>query len=62
MNPIKFSSLSHLKWKSMMITEKALVLSNKQYGSLESMAQNLKGTGAMEEKEEFWYQSLEEMK
>lgn len=51
MKAIKFSSLSHLKWKSMMITDKALVLSNKQYDSLESMAQNLKGTGAMEDKE-----------
>lgn len=61
MNAIKFSSLSHLKWKSMMITDKAIVLSSKQYGSLESMAQNLKGTSTMEEKEEFWYQRLEEM-
>ena len=45
----------------MMITDKALVLSNKEYSSFESMAQNLKETGPMEEKEEFWYQSLEEM-
>lgn len=61
MNAIKFDSLSHIKWKSMMITDKAVILSTKQYVSLESMAKNLRGTGVLEDKEEFWYQSLEEM-
>lgn len=61
MNAIAFTSLFHLKWKSMMITDKAVVLSNKRYDSFESMALNLKGTEALEEKEEYWYQSLDEL-
>ena len=44
-----------------MITDKAVVLSNKRYVSFEAMALNLKGTEALEEKEEYWYQSLDEL-
>ncbi len=61
MNPIKFVPLSDMKWKALMITDKAIVLSNKKYSSLESMAKNLQGVGTLEDKEEFRYQSLEEL-
>lgn len=60
MRAIKFSSLSG-RWRSMMITDKALVLSSKPYESFEAMLPSLTGTAVLEDKEEIWYQSLEEI-
>jgi len=60
MNAIRFTSLSG-KWKSLLVTDKAIILSNKEYNSKDAMMQNLKGQNALEEKEEFWYQSLDEL-
>lgn len=60
MKPIKFSTISG-KWRSIMITDKALVLSNKEYKSMEAMIPSLTGTAVMEDKEEIWYQSLIEI-
>ena len=59
MEAIQFVPLSHLKWKSLMITDKGLVFSNKKYASKEAMEENLEGTSAMEEKEEFWYENID---
>ena len=51
MKPIKFSTLSG-RWKSMMITDKALVLSSLEFDSLEAMRPSLTGTTVFEDKEE----------
>jgi len=57
----KFSPLTHLKWKSMLITDTALIISTKKHASLKEMSKNIKGVDVGEQKEEFWYRSLEEI-